>query len=155
MLVKIKSPSSSPSSSADNGPCLGSRKPKQPYEWLSYREVRVICPAGEKYRMALSAVTVGVFTSDKSDRTNTREQTCSFTSWATIHATSSRSHASYSCSSCPPPRSVNQTNQSLGAHAATKVKLGLVQSLTPAVPHNSSAKVFKKGGKKFKMRFTD
>lgn len=25
----------------DNGPCLGSRKPKQPYEWLSYREVRL------------------------------------------------------------------------------------------------------------------
>lgn len=25
----------------DNGPFLGSRKPKQPYEWLSYREVRV------------------------------------------------------------------------------------------------------------------
>ncbi|XP_042349021.1 long-chain-fatty-acid--CoA ligase 1-like [Plectropomus leopardus] len=24
---------------SDNGPCLGSRKPKQPYEWMSYREV--------------------------------------------------------------------------------------------------------------------
>lgn len=24
----------------DDGPCLGSRKPKQPYEWLSYSEVR-------------------------------------------------------------------------------------------------------------------
>uniref|UniRef100_A0A8C2G3A6 Long-chain-fatty-acid--CoA ligase n=1 Tax=Cyprinus carpio TaxID=7962 RepID=A0A8C2G3A6_CYPCA len=24
---------------SDNGPCLGSRKPKQPYEWLSYSEV--------------------------------------------------------------------------------------------------------------------
>lgn len=24
---------------SNNGPCLGSRKPKQPYEWLSYREV--------------------------------------------------------------------------------------------------------------------
>lgn len=24
---------------SDNGPCLGSRKPKQPYEWQSYREV--------------------------------------------------------------------------------------------------------------------
>lgn len=23
----------------DNGPCLGSRKPNQPYEWQSYREV--------------------------------------------------------------------------------------------------------------------
>lgn len=23
----------------DNGPCLGSRKPNQPYEWLSYQEV--------------------------------------------------------------------------------------------------------------------
>uniref|UniRef100_A0AAQ6AET5 Arachidonate--CoA ligase n=1 Tax=Amphiprion ocellaris TaxID=80972 RepID=A0AAQ6AET5_AMPOC len=26
---------------SNNGPCLGSRKPKQPYEWISYREVRV------------------------------------------------------------------------------------------------------------------
>ncbi|XP_022068492.1 long-chain-fatty-acid--CoA ligase 1-like [Acanthochromis polyacanthus] len=25
---------------SNNGPCLGSRKPKQPYEWISYREVR-------------------------------------------------------------------------------------------------------------------
>lgn len=25
--------------SLGDGPCLGSRKPKQPYEWLSYREV--------------------------------------------------------------------------------------------------------------------
>lgn len=25
---------------ADNGPCLGSRKPNQPYEWQSYKEVR-------------------------------------------------------------------------------------------------------------------
>lgn len=25
---------------SNNGPCLGSRKPKQPYEWMSYREVR-------------------------------------------------------------------------------------------------------------------
>ncbi|XP_040030503.1 long-chain-fatty-acid--CoA ligase 1 isoform X1 [Gasterosteus aculeatus] len=24
---------------SNNGPCLGSRKPKQPYEWMSYREV--------------------------------------------------------------------------------------------------------------------
>uniref|UniRef100_A0A8C2ZRM1 Long-chain-fatty-acid--CoA ligase n=1 Tax=Cyclopterus lumpus TaxID=8103 RepID=A0A8C2ZRM1_CYCLU len=24
---------------SNNGPCLGSRKPKQPYEWISYREV--------------------------------------------------------------------------------------------------------------------
>lgn len=24
----------------DDGPCLGSRKPNQPYEWQSYREVR-------------------------------------------------------------------------------------------------------------------
>lgn len=23
----------------DDGPCLGSRKPKQPYEWMSYSEV--------------------------------------------------------------------------------------------------------------------
>ncbi|KAA8589152.1 hypothetical protein FQN60_010497, partial [Etheostoma spectabile] len=23
---------------SNNGPCLGSRKPKQPYEWMSYRE---------------------------------------------------------------------------------------------------------------------
>lgn len=23
----------------DNGPCLGSRKPDQPYEWLSYKQV--------------------------------------------------------------------------------------------------------------------
>lgn len=26
-------------SHTDNGPCLGSRKPNQPYEWQSYREV--------------------------------------------------------------------------------------------------------------------
>lgn len=26
----------------ENGPCLGSRKPKQPYQWLSYKEVRFI-----------------------------------------------------------------------------------------------------------------
>lgn len=25
---------------SNNGPCLGSRKPKQPYEWISYREVK-------------------------------------------------------------------------------------------------------------------
>uniref|UniRef100_A0A8C2FJ53 Arachidonate--CoA ligase n=1 Tax=Cyprinus carpio TaxID=7962 RepID=A0A8C2FJ53_CYPCA len=25
-----------------NGPCLGSRKPKQPYEWLSYSEVKIL-----------------------------------------------------------------------------------------------------------------
>ncbi|XP_041638347.1 long-chain-fatty-acid--CoA ligase 1-like [Cheilinus undulatus] len=25
---------------SNNGPCLGSRKPKQPYDWLSYREVK-------------------------------------------------------------------------------------------------------------------
>lgn len=25
----------------DNGPCLGSRKPNQPYEWQSYQEVSV------------------------------------------------------------------------------------------------------------------
>jgi len=25
--------------SSDNGPCLGSRKAKQPYEWLTYRQV--------------------------------------------------------------------------------------------------------------------
>ena len=25
--------------SSDDGPCLGSRKPKQPYEWLSYKQV--------------------------------------------------------------------------------------------------------------------
>lgn len=23
----------------DNGPCLGVRKPNQPYEWISYKEV--------------------------------------------------------------------------------------------------------------------
>lgn len=26
----------------DNGPCLGSRKPNQPYEWISYKEVRFL-----------------------------------------------------------------------------------------------------------------
>lgn len=38
----------------DNGPCLGSRKPKQPYEWMSYKEVRVTSswpPAWESYRL--------------------------------------------------------------------------------------------------------
>lgn len=25
----------------ENEPCLGSRKPNQPYEWLSYKEVRI------------------------------------------------------------------------------------------------------------------
>jgi len=28
---------------SENGPCLGSRKPKQPYEWISYSEVQHLC----------------------------------------------------------------------------------------------------------------
>lgn len=35
------SPSLYQFSSTDNGSFLGSRKPKQPYEWMSYREVRL------------------------------------------------------------------------------------------------------------------
>lgn len=30
----------------DNGPCLGSRKPNQPYEWQSYQQVR--CGPGKR-----------------------------------------------------------------------------------------------------------
>lgn len=26
----------------DNGPCLGVRKPNQPYEWISYKEVSIL-----------------------------------------------------------------------------------------------------------------
>lgn len=37
--------------SAGNGPCLGFRKPEQPYQWLSYQEVSEgpgpCCPALE------------------------------------------------------------------------------------------------------------
>ncbi|TKS72769.1 Long-chain-fatty-acid--CoA ligase 1 [Collichthys lucidus] len=36
MGVTMKLP---PVDSMHNGPCLGSRKPKQPYEWMSYKEV--------------------------------------------------------------------------------------------------------------------
>lgn len=44
-LTKLCFPDFLPSDAAcrrqGNGPCLGSRKAKQPYEWMSYGEVRV------------------------------------------------------------------------------------------------------------------